>query len=523
MARKITLDEVEQREASLMEVMTETVAQRDESLTSLTERLVELELALEDEGWVRQSMLSEREFSRDGLRTICKLARLMYRKNPLIKRGVSVQTYYVYGQGMNIRAKDPDINAVVQAFLDDEKNKVELTSHQARMEKEADLQIESNLFFTFFTTPSTGRVQVRTIPFDEVQEVIKNPEDAKEPWYYKRSWLQSSLEPATGGVMTAPKIAYYPDWRYRPATGEKLDKIGSDPVMWENPVYHVRTGGLSHDTYGVSEVYAAIDWARAYNEFLENWATIVKAYARFAWKASGLTSQAQLDAAKAKFQSTLPSTGTETNPTPTVASTLLEPGNAKMDPVRTAGATTSAGDGRQLLLQVAAVFGVPETFFGDVSVGTLATANSLDRPTELKMATRQTLWADVHRNILRYVLAQAVKANKLAGSVIDAEDGSQKLELAADDSTIIVSFPPILEHDVASSVTAITQAATLDGKALAGTIDLPAVARMLLNVLGEEDIDAILEQQFPAGESAAESRLVATVKELQEVVKDARG
>jgi hypothetical protein len=31
-------------------------------------------------------------------------------------------------------------------------------------------------------------------------------------------------------------------------------------------------------------VYAALDWARAYKEFLEDWASIAKALSRFAWK-----------------------------------------------------------------------------------------------------------------------------------------------------------------------------------------------------------------------------------------------
>ncbi len=495
----------------------EAVADRDGTLAELSERLADLELALEDEGWTQLATFGGHEFSRAGLRKICSLARLMYLKNPLIKRGVDVQTYYVYGQGVNIRAKDPEVNDVIQAFLSDSKNEAELTSHQARMEKERDLQIEANLFFVFFT--ENGRVRVRTIPVDEVDEIICNPEDSKEPWYYVRSWSYQQFDAATGISAPQERIAYYPDWHYRPASKDRLDKINGHDVMWDTPVYHVTSGGLSRMRFGVSEFYAALDWARAYKEFLENWSTIVKAYARFAWKASGMTTQAAMDAVKAKVGST---GSINTNPPPVVASTLLEPGNVKMDPIRTAGATTSAEDGRRLLLQVAAIFGIPETFFGDVSVGTLATANSLDRPTELKMVSRQTFWADIHRNILSYVVMQAVKANRLTGTVTEEDDGTPQVDLGDVDPTITVTFPPVLEHDVAESVGAITKAATLDGKMLAGTIDLPVAARMLLNALGEEDIDAILDQQFPAGESAAETRLVRAVQDLAEAARTAR-
>lgn len=494
----------------------------DGTLDMLTERLADLELALEDEGWVKLDFMSDLEFSRDGLAKICKLARVMWLKNPIIKRGVNVQTFYVFGQGMSISAKAPEVNEVVQAFLDDAKNEAELTTHEARMEKERDLQIESNIFFCFFTKADTGRVRVRTIPFDEIVDVIKNPEDSKEPWYYKRSWTQKTLDPSTGFSKVEPKVAYYPDWRYQPPAKERLKTIGTDPIMWDNPVYHVRTGGLSNMTFGVSEVYAAIDWARAYKDFLENWSTIVKAYARFAWNASGMGSQTAMDALKTKLGSTLPTTGVETNPPPVVASTLLTPGNQKMEPIRTAGATTAAEDGRRLLLMAAMVFGLPETFFSDASVGTLATAKSLDRPTELQMLTRQTLWANIHRNILNFVVLQAVKAGTLPGTIIDEDDGTPRIDLGDIDPTITISYPPILEHDIAVIVDAIKQAATLDGQPLAGTIDMPTVARMMLSALGEEDIDAMLEQQFPEGETVAETKMVAAAKELSEAVREVR-
>ncbi len=50
----------------------------------LEERLAELELALEDQEWLKLSLTGEREFSREGLGKIVRLSRLMFLKNPLI-------------------------------------------------------------------------------------------------------------------------------------------------------------------------------------------------------------------------------------------------------------------------------------------------------------------------------------------------------------------------------------------------------------------------------------------------------
>lgn len=116
--------------------------QADATVELLQERFAELELALEDTGWMRQSLAGSREFSRDGLTKLIRIARLSYLKNPLIHNGVEVQANYVWGQGVSITAKAAPVNDVIQAFLDDRKNAQEMTGHAARLNKERQLQVE---------------------------------------------------------------------------------------------------------------------------------------------------------------------------------------------------------------------------------------------------------------------------------------------------------------------------------------------------------------------------------------------
>jgi hypothetical protein len=455
----------------------------------LEERLAELEMQLDSQGWQSVGGFGDTEFSRDALRNICKQARLYWLKNPLIQRGVNVQTYYVFGQGVSIRAEDEAVNEVVQAFLDDSANRVELTSQQAMMGKETELTLMGNLFFALFIDPATGRVRVRTLPIDEVESIIADPDDAKSPRWYKR-------------VHGLAAVTYYRDWRW--AGGGKPD----DGKVGDAVIYHVKVGGLPDMQFGVPEVYAALDWAKAYKSFLEDWATIVRSYSRFAWKISAETAT-QVANAKAKLQTTLGATTSETNPPPVTGAAFIGKGNANIEPIRTAGATTSADDGRRLLLMVAATMGLPETFFGDASTGTLATARSLDRPTELKFAARRALWADVFNDLCRVAIIAAVKAGALAGTVTEEPDGTPALELedvtdpdtgetAPRDPTVTVTYPPILEHDVVASVGAIVQAATLgSGGKVAGVIDPRTVSQLLLTALGVDDVDAAIEAAYP--------------------------
>lgn len=199
--------------------------------------------------------------------------------------------------------------------------------------------------------------------------------------------------------------------------------------------------------------------------------------------------------------------------------------------VKTSGATVSADDGRKLMLMVVASFGLPETFFGDASVGTLATAESLDRPTELMMENRQQLWRDVTLNIINFVELWAIKAPqgelRGLGHVETTVENGQRTELIVwnegvnDD--VSVAFPPLVQHNIPAMVNATVNAATLGAPGqLAGTIDLPTLSRILLTELGIQDVDEIVERLFPDGEPVeqigprpvAEAMMVEAVKEL---------
>lgn len=484
----------------------------------LRERLTELELALDSQGWEVLTGASEHEFSREGLRKICRDARLYYLKNPLIRRGVDVQADYVFGQGVEIASSDEECNQIIQEFLDDAKNQAELTSHQAMAMKGAELTLFGNIFFALFTR--NGRVRVRTIPVDEIDDIIVNPEDAKDPWWYRRTYQIRDLSGTSRS-----RTVYYRDWRY--ASSEKPDGEIAPAV-----VFHMKTGGLPDMRFGVSETYAAHDWAKAYKSFLEDWASITRAYARFAWNVSVKTPQGIANA-KAKLNTTLgTSSSIEMNPPPIAGSTFIGTSDVGIQPIRTAGATTSAEDGRRLLLMVASVFGLPESFFGDVSIGTLATAKSLDRPTELKFTNRRALWADALQDICEYVLVQAARAGRLDATIIEDEDGTPTLILppGKDERTgetiertpsVSVTFPPILEHSILDQIDAIVKSATLGaGGALAGVIDAESVSRMLLTALGEQDIDEHLARIYPRDDDSTAAQS-APPEETAEALLDA--
>lgn len=474
----------------------------------LRERIAELEFANEDREWIALGASDQSfEFSREFVKTITRLARLYYIKNPLIGRGVNVKTDYVFGRGVSIGAKDETINEVVQAFLDDKQNKTELISHEARAAKDRELTIDGNIFFILVPHKETGHIRIYTIDVDEVTDIITDPANRKANWYYRRDWIEVETDLATGQSKETRQTAYYRDWRNRP--NAERSSIGGNPVVADQFVYQVKVGGFSNWKFGISQLYSALDWSKAYKTFLENWSTIVAAYARFAFKVTTTGGKAGVTAAKNRLATTVSTSSGENNPAPITGSNIVMAQGNDIEPIRTAGAQTSAEDGRRLLLMVAATFGLPETFFGDVSVGTLATATSLDRPTELMLTSRQTLWTDILHDIIDFVIYHAVTAingplrsfgdvsmNEYGEPIVTFGDTTNEDgETVPINDHIDIDFPPIVERSLTDTMTAITQAAAFipDNKIL---------ARLALIALGENDIDELIDQLYPEEETA---------------------
>lgn len=497
------------REQAFVESKQETVQLRN-TVEFLTERMAELELAVEDRNWQKLTAESNREFSRQGLRIIAGLSRIFYLKNPLTRRAVSVKSMYVWGQGVNISATEDDINTVVTDFTSDFDNRRELFGHQARIDKEVDLEVNGNIFFVLFPHELTGKVKLSSIPFDEIEDIKTNPNNRKEPWYYVRQWVSAHFDVTTGIDKPVTVKEYYPDWHYNPK--DKPEKIGGCVVHWESPVYHIKVGGLGDMRFGVPETYAGLDWARAYREFLEDWATLTRAHSRVAWNLTTKQGQAGIAAAKAKISTTVATGGTsfETNPPQVAGSTFISTGD-KLEPMKTAGSKVSMEDGRRIGLMVCSAHGLPETMlFGDVSKGAHATAKTLDRPTELMMKERQGMWTDFIKDMLDYVIDWAIIApqGKIKGKaktlylVSGGADLVGMTDLISEeiDRHIDVDFPAILQQDTKELVDAIVAATTLGGNLPNGAFpDKKFVARLFLTVLGQDDVDETLDQWFPEG------------------------
>ncbi len=511
--------------------LTEAVRSERVNNDVIHESLRRLEMAMEEEGWRRTTASIEQEFTRGGLTDMIRISRAMYLLHPLVKRAVDVKSYYVWGNGVTFQANEDMIQEqIVLPMMADDSNRDELFGHQAQILTTVDRQVDGNLFFALFTN-DLGDVSVRSIPTEQILEILSREGDGRILTYYRRMWTEETMTD-NGAIERKQRDELYPDWRYHPRT--KPDTFGGLPVNWNAPIISRKTGGFKSMKFGVPETYAALEWARAYKGFLEDWHTIVKSLSRFAFKAT--TKKRKLKGLRKKLEEEGKGEGgssaaEEEEPKGGGPSGLRRPRrigdvfaggeNDDISPIPKTGATVGADDARPSRLMIGASFGLPDTILsGDVDVGNFATSKTLDRPTELMIVSDQRFEGDLRADIFRYCIDAKIRAlapGFRGKEVTDPRSGLLVIEPDMD-ATVNVTFPPVLEHDQKASVESIVAAATLMGRTDAHVMPPELLSKMLLEALGAEDIEKVLDE-LPEEET---EEVADAIEALREAIEQGR-
>lgn len=395
--------------------------------------------------------------------SVHRAAQLSYKywvQNPLIRRGVETITHYVFGRGFDITAEDEGVRKEAQDMWADS-DVQRMMSGSSGIHRHASLgQVHGNLFFALFNRESTKKI--RRFEMSQVHRVLT------DRWGDPVMWLVSYRDPLMGNQET-PTREWVKSIHYR-------DQVVSTPENSENVsitdeyfIQHMRFGSLI-GPLGLPTFWPGLPWAKAYKNFLEDFAVISRSLRTFAWRVTGsgfdsLASGKKMvsDAFTRADQSAYGVGG---------AAAIPDPG-ANLAPIRTANYTTPADGGRRLALMCMAAFGLPETYFSDVSVGTYATASSMERPVELMMRYVQEVWARELEAMLSFL--------------IDGNAENQK--------QITVKFPPILEHDALPLMQALKTAGELEFQSL-----LPEdLAVEAMQALGINDTEERIEKMRSEG------------------------
>lgn len=478
----------------------------------------DLDLLLQSQGWRREIAGASMEFTRWGIQQIILITRLRYMKNPIMRRLINVRAAYIFARGVELSSPDPDANEQLKRFRERNKatlGQVALTAAQRRKSH------DGNLFWALFADrENTGEVDCRLIDAVEIQEVVKDPEDSTRPWFYLRVWSQKVFDSATGQTKAESQKRWYPAVGYTPT--EKPLSIGGTEVAWDSPVYHRKCGGIDSWDFGVPEMYAAGDWANESKRYLERCASVMHALGEIARTVTTKGGQQAVAGVKQQMETGVdPYGGSIWDPNPpATGGTFVAGTGTTIEAFKTQGSGLDPEKVAPFVRMACMVADVPETFVSILANSNLATATSLDRPTETAFLEQQAAWQEdlvslgafalqISNGATNGKLKEARRKRHLPSAGLEIRECAREydsqgrwhyVEAAAQPGVIEVraDFPAIREGDIPALVTATVEAMTLGnhGGQIIG-IDAKEGTRKLGEILGINNNDEMVEKQYP--------------------------
>ena len=449
-----------------------------------------------DEQWAKVSGSSasqSRYVNKRAVNLYANLASFMYLFNPLIRRAVDVKTLFTFSGSFQIVGSSPAEQSAIDDMRKDLLNRQAFFSQQAIQEADAELQKSGNIFVAIWK--STSPPQIRVWPVEEINAIVLDENDSSRPTYYIRKWTTRN------NVM---KTMAYPSIFNEAVDDSVYVDNQSIEVDQDVSIYHMSSRKGIRQEWAITELSAAIHWAKAHEGFLEDFAAIVSALRKYTHMFTTKGGKAQVQALGKQFAGKPRAPGTPPISNPPGSMVVGSEGNEMKVVDAGAGKIVGAKDSRYFLIMVCAGTGVPETLLtGDPSTGNLATAKELTGPFLTLVESRQEDWSDTFSAIV-------------------------KAALGFDD--VAISFPPIRSQDALDYINSLISAATLGSPgSFAGTIGVESLIDGLYEALDIElqdnerdqivdDFRAAMEASKAGDGELSESvdRLVAAVREMQQ-------
>lgn len=399
------------------------VAVLKQGIEYLQESLADALMRIDNQGWKPMGEdYNGTEYPLDAAKRNSVITRALVTINPLVKRGMQVRTAYIWGNGVEFKGIEK-----YKDFAKNPVNKKYFLSPKAHAELEMCHGTDGN----FFALLTKSKKTVRRIPMHQITGTIANPECAEEIWFYRREWDVVESDAETDQQNGVSKVAYYPAADYDVANGKPRQWRGK-PIYWDQAIAHSAPNKQTNWRWGVPDVLSVMQWAKAHKEFLETQASLVKSYARFAFKVtSPSTAGAKAAATKVGQSPTLDPTTGEPN---AVGAAFIASQGTTISAMGRTGGSVDFKAGLPLAGYVAAGLNVPlNELTADAGEANRASAETLTGSNEKIMMQRQDEHVDFFEMVFAYF-----------GMEVE------------------VIFPPITEEAVYRQIQAIVQAAGLN-------------------------------------------------------------
>src|SRR5690606_7422456 len=376
----------------LRERLSPGYAELQEVVDSLGLSWTDLQLGLTDQEWIRLGTRGQLSADLEPVerQQIVERSRVYFQRDPLIHRANKFMTEYVFPQKWSVQA-EPRALAIINTTRRSKRNRRLMDTLAGQQKLSDQLLVDGEQFFAYFVGPSSEGDTVRRVNPLTITEIITNPDDAEEVGGYKREWTSKD---------GTQKVKYYIDWDAPPAGIRHMRGRGA---RIDNFMSHMAINAIGQR--GLPLSVAALDWSQTHRRFMEDRATLTRALATSAFKATTKGGgEKRLQGLKSRLQTFNPENPADQPPVS--GGVWWEAGDIELEQFKVdSGASNADRDAYNFRLQVSAGVGIPELFLsGSTADANLASAQALLKPLENRLMSYQQLWMDHQESLWRHVL-----------------------------------------------------------------------------------------------------------------------
>jgi hypothetical protein len=302
-----------------------------------------------------------------------------YNHNPVARRVVNITRDFIFGHGLDHVSTSSDVDEVWTEFVErtDFYNLLADTIY-------TDLSWAGEMMFEWYDNdPFKGATDFRMIDPSTVWEIVTDPEDIFNVYYYYQSYETAMQQYVTGNI---------------PSTKYIIRQIPA------NRVTHIKINSSMYEKRGRSDLFPNLGWVKRLKDLMN--ARVIKGQleAAFVWDVEVLSGDANVAAVGLKL------------PDPYKAgSTFVHNKNIKLTPVSSSlKGNEQEPDVENLITLIALGGNIPKEFLGQTSRGGRGGQLLSSEPGTKWFERRQVLIDRIVHTVANRVIGNAIKANILS-------------------------------------------------------------------------------------------------------------
>lgn len=379
---------------------------------------------------------------------LAQRSRVALMQDPLAGAEANLRANFAIGRGVPMPdAEDEEVQRIIEEAWTDPVNEQKLTSYEAQRHRSDELLTQAQLFPVAFIRG--GRVRLGFLDADCVTHVVTDPEDEERPlWYVVRQrrveWDFTEHRVKTTDLMVdpaEPRIRYYAHWRNVEVAREERRRNNLPPLeeprkedLAEGVVHHVRINRIGRTQFGTPPWARSLRFFAAMNSLTESHVAMAQAASTWVAKrvlrggpetitraANAVLAQTGEIGAASFGEPPVPPTAEHGGRPPQPGSFWLENESDKLETLAlNSGASQAAQTAQIVRAPIAAASGFGQHYLGDASNANLATATSLELPTQMEVQA----WQETFRGLLKW-FADIIIETALRAGRIPMADGAE--------------------------------------------------------------------------------------------------